>query len=102
MAKINKESLKFIKKFYEEMEKSKDGEVTMTPEGYKSHVKQIWPGIRKALDKAVDEGRILYIKGQVDTEIEPKEISKDGAVHTVMKDQMAFLIIMKTEKKEVS
>jgi len=101
MAKINEDSILFIKKFYDDMKKTREGEVTMSPEAHKAHVQKIWPGIKGELEKAVEDGRVLYIRAQTDTKILPKEESKDGKVHTVMGDQVGYLFILKVPEKEV-
>jgi len=95
------DSIILVKKFYEEMEKVREGEETLTPEMHRDHVDQILPGFLELIERAGKEGKILYIRAQSDVEQVPKEKSEDGIAHTYFKDQMAFLFIIQTEKKQI-
>lgn len=95
------DSIILVKKFYEEMEKSREGEETMTPEMHRDHVDQILPGFLERIEKAGQEGKILHIGMQSDVEEVPKEKSEDGMAHTYLKDQVALLFIIQTEKTKI-
>ena len=55
-----------------------ENKIIMTPEEHGAHIKQIWPKIIGAAEKARDEGRIVKIGIETETRPSTKEESKDG------------------------